>query len=130
MTDRARPIVSRPDVQNGEPCVSGTRITVRVVQDFLRAGYSIGAVVREYPDLTPLDVEACGLWQLPPERHPLTIRLDGAAMDALWTVHREDFPRETLEAVAERLLRDALIGMGVLPLGSENRGKGARSGCR
>lgn len=61
------------------------------------------------------------------ERHPLTIRLDGAAMDALWTVHREDYPGYTLEAVGARLLRDALINMGVLPLGSANRGPGARS---
>lgn len=45
---------------------------------------------------------------------------------ALARAQREEFPRATLDAVAHKLLRDALIGMGIMPLGAKNRSKGAR----
>ena len=60
--------------------------------------------------------------------HALTIRLSGDAMDALWRVHREDFPGATLEALGAKLIRDELVRMGVLALPAANRSKGARRG--
>jgi uncharacterized protein (DUF433 family) len=56
MSDR---IVINPDVCNGRPVVSGTRITVQTVLEFLAAGDSITDVLKEYPSLTLLDVQAC-----------------------------------------------------------------------
>jgi uncharacterized protein (DUF433 family) len=56
MSDR---IVINPDVCNGRPVVSGTRITVQTVLEFLAAGDSIADVLKEYPSLTLLDVQAC-----------------------------------------------------------------------
>ena len=38
--------------------ISGTRIPVRAIQRFHAAGYSPEAIIREYPDLTELDVQA------------------------------------------------------------------------
>jgi uncharacterized protein (DUF433 family) len=56
MSDR---IVVNPDVCNGRPVVNGTRITVQTVMEFLAAGDSIADVLKEYPSLTLLDVQAC-----------------------------------------------------------------------
>lgn len=52
-------IVIQPDVCNGKPVISGTRITVETVLEFLGAGDSIADVLAEYPSLTEADVLAC-----------------------------------------------------------------------
>ncbi len=38
--------------------IAGTRIATAAIRRFSEAGYSIEQIVREYPDLTPEDVEA------------------------------------------------------------------------
>jgi uncharacterized protein (DUF433 family) len=38
--------------------LAGTRIPVATVQRYLDAGYDTAAIIREYPSLTPADVEA------------------------------------------------------------------------
>ena len=48
-----------PDICNGKPVVSGTRITVQTVLEFLAAGDSVEDVLEEYPRLTRADVQAC-----------------------------------------------------------------------
>lgn len=48
-----------PDVCNGKPVVSGTRVTVQTVLEFLAAGDSVEDVLAEYPSLRPEDVRAC-----------------------------------------------------------------------
>jgi uncharacterized protein (DUF433 family) len=48
-----------PNVCFGKPCVKGTRIWVSLILDFLASGMSPEEVLREYPDLTALDVQAC-----------------------------------------------------------------------
>jgi hypothetical protein len=57
--------------------------------------------------------------------HPLTVHLDGDAMEALWKVSREDFPGYSLEALGAKLIRDELVRMAVLKLPSANRSKHA-----
>lgn len=55
--------------------------------------------------------------------------LDRLAPDeraALERVRSELFPSFSVEAVARKLLRDALVGMGVLRLPAANRSRGAR----
>lgn len=52
-------IISNPNVCNGKPIISGTRITVQSLLEFLAAGDSINDVLEEYPDLTREDVQAC-----------------------------------------------------------------------
>ncbi len=52
-------ITVSPDVCNGKPVVSGTRITVQTVLEFLAAGDSVEDVLAEYPTLKREDVRAC-----------------------------------------------------------------------
>ena len=52
--------------------------------------------------------------------------LDEASLGALRKVRDELYPGEPLSAAAAHLLRDHLIGLGVLPLGEANRSRGAR----
>lgn len=49
----------QPNVCFGKPCVKGTRIWVSLILDFLASGMSPEEVLKEYPDLTPLDIQAC-----------------------------------------------------------------------
>jgi uncharacterized protein (DUF433 family) len=48
-----------PDICNGRPVISGTRIPVQTVLEFLGAGDSIEDVLEEYPSLTREDIYAC-----------------------------------------------------------------------
>lgn len=52
-------IVIDPQICNGRPMVSGTRITVQTVLEFLAADDSVQDVLEEYPSLTQEDVNAC-----------------------------------------------------------------------
>jgi uncharacterized protein (DUF433 family) len=45
-------------VVHNAPVLSGTRIPTAAVWDFYQAGYDIPAIMREYPTLTPEDVQA------------------------------------------------------------------------
>ena len=48
-----------PDVCNGRPVITGTRITVQTILEFLGAGDTIDDVLEEYPSLTAEDIYAC-----------------------------------------------------------------------
>lgn len=48
-----------PDVCNGRPVITGTRITVQTILEFLGAGDTITDVLEEYPTLTAEDIYAC-----------------------------------------------------------------------
>jgi uncharacterized protein (DUF433 family) len=52
-------ITVNPDICNGKTVVSGTRITVQTVLEFLAAGDSVEDVLAEYPTLKREDVRAC-----------------------------------------------------------------------
>jgi uncharacterized protein (DUF433 family) len=52
-------ITINPDICNGKPVISGTRIAVQTVLEFLAAGDSTQDVLEEYPALTREDVQAC-----------------------------------------------------------------------
>lgn len=51
-------IISDPTILGGKPIVSGTRIAVSTILDFLAAGMSVDEVVKEYPGLTKKAVQA------------------------------------------------------------------------
>ena len=51
-------VVRRRGVHGNKPIFAGTRITVGAVQRYLQAGYDAKAIIREYPSLTPADIEA------------------------------------------------------------------------
>lgn len=50
-------VTRRRGVQRSKPVFAGTRIPVAAVQRYLDAGYDTAAIIREYPSLTPEDVE-------------------------------------------------------------------------
>jgi uncharacterized protein (DUF433 family) len=45
-------------VSQNEPVIKGTRVLVSSIKDFANAGYSTAAIVKEFPSLTQLDIEA------------------------------------------------------------------------
>ena len=44
---------------NGKPTISGKRITVQTVLEFLSAGESVEEILHQYPALEPEDITAC-----------------------------------------------------------------------
>ncbi|MGH3200379.1 MAG: DUF433 domain-containing protein [Streptosporangiaceae bacterium] len=56
--ETAGQVVSRRGVHRSKPVFAGTRIPVATVQRYLQAGYDTTAIIREYPSLTPADIEA------------------------------------------------------------------------
>ncbi len=51
-------IMIDPDVCNGKPVFSGTRITVQSILEFLGAGDSIDDVLGQFPSLRKAHIEA------------------------------------------------------------------------
>jgi uncharacterized protein (DUF433 family) len=60
-----------PKICHGKPCIKGTRIMVSIILDYLKAGESAEAILREYPTLKEEDIRA-------------------ALSYAAWLVHEED----------------------------------------
>lgn len=60
-----------PNVCFGKPCIKGTRIWVSLILDFLASGMSHEEVLKEYPGLTLLDIQACLAYgaEMSRERH-------------------------------------------------------------
>jgi uncharacterized protein (DUF433 family) len=58
-TDWREQIVSTPDVLRGKPRIKGTRIPVSLILGYLAAGYTVEAIIDEFPDLTAEQVAAC-----------------------------------------------------------------------
>jgi len=58
-TDWREHIVSTPDVLRGKPRIKGTRITVGLILGYLAAGNSAGQIMKEFPDLTKVQIAAC-----------------------------------------------------------------------
>lgn len=54
----SKQITIDPDICNGKPIISGTRITVQTIFGFLAAGDSIDELLENYPALSRSDVEA------------------------------------------------------------------------
>jgi uncharacterized protein (DUF433 family) len=52
-------ITIEPGKLGGKPCIRGMRISVYDVLDYLGSGMSQEDVLRDFPDLTKEDVQAC-----------------------------------------------------------------------
>jgi uncharacterized protein (DUF433 family) len=57
--DQQNRIVLNPAVLAGKPSVKGTRISVEHVLDHLASGWTIAAVLENYPSLSEKDIVAC-----------------------------------------------------------------------
>ncbi len=58
MGDWQRRIAVNPSVMGGKPVITGTRITIEQILRKLAANMSVEAVLRDYPRLTPEDIQA------------------------------------------------------------------------
>lgn len=52
-------IVSNPDICNGRPSIKGTRITVKSVMSFVKAGDKNKKILKAYPGMTNEDLQTC-----------------------------------------------------------------------
>jgi uncharacterized protein (DUF433 family) len=52
-------IVSNPDICNGRPVIKGTRITVKSVMSFVKAGNKDKKVLKSYPRINGEDLGVC-----------------------------------------------------------------------
>lgn len=57
-------IISNPDIMMGKPVIAGTRITVELILEKLKAGESISQIKSSYPHLTEDKIKATLLWEL------------------------------------------------------------------
>jgi uncharacterized protein (DUF433 family) len=52
-------ITINPDVLVGKPIIKGTRLAVEFIIDLLSQGWSIDEILRNYPGITVVDIQAC-----------------------------------------------------------------------
>jgi uncharacterized protein (DUF433 family) len=52
-------ITINPDICNGRPVISGTRIAVQTILEYLGAGDSFDEILSDYPSLSKEDIYAC-----------------------------------------------------------------------
>ncbi|MEY3303307.1 MAG: hypothetical protein RLZZ139_1680 [Cyanobacteriota bacterium] len=52
-------ITLNPSILVGKPIIKGTRLAVEFVIDLLAQGWSIEEILRNYPGITVMDIQAC-----------------------------------------------------------------------
>lgn len=52
-------ITANPAICNGKPTISGMRITVKAILEYLAAGDTMEAILEAYPFLEKDDIRAC-----------------------------------------------------------------------
>jgi len=52
-------IVCAPNICEGEPCVTGTRIPVHIILSHLAAGDNYETILKNFPQQTIEDIKAC-----------------------------------------------------------------------
>jgi uncharacterized protein (DUF433 family) len=68
-----------PGIRSGKPCIRGTRITVYDVFDYLAGGTQVDDLLKEFPDLTGQDIQACYAFAAERERRLKTLPHEAAA---------------------------------------------------
>ena len=59
--------------RGGKPCIRGMRITVYEVLEYLASGMSNEEILRDFPDLTAADIQACLAYAADRERLQFTL---------------------------------------------------------
>ena len=52
-------IILNPSILVGKPIIKGTRLAVEFIIDLLAQGWSIDEILRNYPGITVMDIQAC-----------------------------------------------------------------------
>lgn len=55
---RQLPIIKSPDILSGTPVFAGTRVPIKNLLDYMRAGESIPTFLADFPSVSHADVEA------------------------------------------------------------------------
>jgi uncharacterized protein (DUF433 family) len=48
----------KPGVRSGKPCITGTRITIHDILEYLAGGMTEKEILRDFPQLKQLDIRA------------------------------------------------------------------------
>jgi len=54
--NRFSKIISNPEILGGKPCISGTRISVDIILEWIASGASIADIVKQYPYIEEIAV--------------------------------------------------------------------------
>jgi uncharacterized protein (DUF433 family) len=65
-------ITIEPGKRGGKPCLRGLRITVQDVLEVLASGMTQKEILRDFPDLTREDIQACLAFAADRERRLVT----------------------------------------------------------
>ncbi len=57
--DYSKIITIEPGKRSGKPCIRGMRITVQDILEYLAGGMTEDQVLRDFPELTREDIQAC-----------------------------------------------------------------------
>ena len=68
MPDWRQLITFDPGKRGGQPCIRGLRITVHDVLEYMAAGTDVDSLLRDFPDLTREDIQACYAYAAEVER--------------------------------------------------------------
>lgn len=66
-------ITINPEVRFGKPCIKGTRIAISDILNLIAAGYSLGDIPKQYPQITKEDVVAAVEYASESMEHPALI---------------------------------------------------------
>ena len=66
-------ITIEPGKRGGKPCIRGLRITVYDVLEYLASGMTEEQILKDFPDLTREDIQACLAFAADRERKFTTI---------------------------------------------------------
>ena len=66
-------ITIEPGKRGGKPCIRGLRITVYDVLEYLASGMTAEDIVKDFPDLTMEDIQACLRFAADRERQAMII---------------------------------------------------------
>jgi uncharacterized protein (DUF433 family) len=61
-------ITCTPGIRSGKACVSGTRVSVSDVLEYLASGMSQGEILSDFPDLSPEHVQAVRKFGIEPSK--------------------------------------------------------------
>ncbi|MEM1059731.1 MAG: DUF433 domain-containing protein [Verrucomicrobiota bacterium] len=64
----------QPGKRSGQPCIRDLRITVGDVLDYLASGMSVEEVLRDFPELTRDDINACFAYAAEMQRRVVVLK--------------------------------------------------------
>jgi len=67
-------ITIQPGKRSGQPCIRNLRMTVGDVLDYLASGMSVDEILRDFPELTREDINACFAYSADMQRRVVMLK--------------------------------------------------------